>query len=59
MDNLEEKHRFLERYSLSRLNKEEGIENPLDKLCDEFCNFPEDSIRQIICSENEILKFEW
>ena len=39
--------------------KEEGIENPLDKLCDEFCNFPEDSIRQIICSENEILKFEW
>ena len=26
MDNLEDKHRFLERYSLSRLNKEE-IEN--------------------------------
>lgn len=39
--------------------KEEGTENPLGKLCDEFCNFPEDSIRQIICSENEILKFEW
>jgi hypothetical protein len=38
---------------------EAGVENPLGKLCEEFCNFPEDSIRQIICNENEILKFEW
>ena len=35
------------------------VENPLEKLCEEFCNFPESSIRQIICSDNEILAFEW
>jgi hypothetical protein len=38
---------------------EEGVENPTKTLCEEFCNFPEDSIRQIICSDNEILEFEW
>ena len=38
---------------------DEGVEDPLKVLCEEFCNFPEDSIRQIICSDNEILKFEW
>ena len=38
---------------------EEGAEDPIKTLCEEFCNFPEDSIRQIICSDNEILKFEW
>ena len=38
---------------------EDGVENPFGKLCEEFCNFPKDSIRQIICSDNEILKFEW
>ena len=38
---------------------DEGAEDPLKVLCEEFCNFPEDSIRQIICSDNEILKFEW
>jgi hypothetical protein len=37
---------------------EEGAEDPLKVLCEEFCNFPEDSIRQIICSDNEILAFE-
>jgi hypothetical protein len=35
------------------------VSNPLEALCEEFCNFPEDSIRQIICSDNEILEFEW
>ena len=35
------------------------VSNPLEVLCEEFCNFPEDSIRQIICSDNEILEFEW
>lgn len=38
---------------------EEGVENPLDKLCKEFSNFPEESIRKIICNDNEILDFEW
>lgn len=38
---------------------EEGVENPLDKLCKEFCNFPEYSIRQIICDNNKILEFQW
>ena len=38
---------------------DEGVEDPLKVLCEEFCNFPEDSIRQIICSDNEILEFEW
>ena len=38
---------------------EEGVEDPIKTLCEEFCNFPEESIRQIICSDNEILKFEW
>jgi hypothetical protein len=37
----------------------EGVENPLDRLCEEFCNFPEDSIRKIICNDNEIIEFEW
>jgi len=35
------------------------VEKPLDKLCEEFCNFPRESISQIICGDNEILKFEW
>ncbi len=34
-------------------------ENPLEKLCEEFCNFPRESICQIINNDNEILKFEW
>ena len=38
---------------------EEGVEDPIKTLCEEFCNFPEDSIRQIICSDNKILEFEW
>lgn len=38
---------------------EDGVENPIGKLCEEFCNFPKDSICKIICSDNEILKFEW
>lgn len=38
---------------------EEGVDNPLERLCKDFSNFPEESIRQIICSENEILEFEW
>ena len=38
---------------------ENKVSNPLKVLCEEFCNFPEDSIRQIICSDNEILEFEW
>ncbi len=38
---------------------EEGVENPLDRLCEDFNNFPNESIRQIICNENEILEFEW
>ena len=38
---------------------EEGVEDPLKVLCEEFSNFPEDSIRKIICSGNEILEFEW
>lgn len=38
---------------------DEGAEDPLKVLCEEFCNFPEDSIRQIIGSDNEILEFEW
>ena len=38
---------------------EEGVENPLEKLCEDFVNFPKESICQIICNENEILKFEW
>lgn len=36
-----------------------NVDNPLDKLCEEFCNFPEESIRQIICGDSEVLKFEW
>lgn len=35
------------------------VDKPLDKLCEEFCNFPRESISQIICSDNEILEFEW
>ena len=38
---------------------EEGVEKPLDQLCEEFCNFPKESIRQIICNDNETLTFEW
>lgn len=37
----------------------EGIENPLEKLCEEFCNFPRESVCQIIQKDNEILTFEW
>lgn len=37
----------------------EGAENPLDKLCEEFCNFPRESICKIIDSDNEVLEFEW
>ena len=39
--------------------KKDGVENPVEKLCKEFCNFPEESIRQIICGDGEVLKFEW
>lgn len=35
------------------------VENPLERLCEEFCNFPKESICKIICGDNEILKFEW
>jgi DNA polymerase I-like protein with 3'-5' exonuclease and polymerase domains len=35
------------------------IENPVETLCKEFCNFPEESIRQIICGDGEAIKFEW
>jgi hypothetical protein len=38
---------------------EEGVENPLERLCEDFINFPKESICQIICNENEILDFEW
>ena len=38
---------------------EDEVENPLDQLCEEFCNFPRESISQIICDDNEVLKFEW
>ena len=37
----------------------EGVENPLDKLCEEFCNFPKESICKIIHNDNKILEFEW
>ena len=35
------------------------IENTVETLCKEFCNFPEESIRQIICGDGEARKFEW
>ena len=35
------------------------IANPVEALCKEFCNFPEESIRQIICGDGEAIKFEW
>ena len=38
---------------------EEGVADPLKRLCEEFCNFPEDRIRKIICNDNEIIEFEW
>ena len=38
---------------------EEGVADPIKRLCEEFCNFPEDSIRKIICNDNEIIEFEW
>lgn len=37
----------------------EGVENPFDILCEEFCNFPRESICKIIDSDNEILNFDW
>lgn len=37
----------------------EGIENPVGVLCREFCNFPEESIRNVFENNNEILEFEW
>ena len=37
----------------------EGVENPLDKLCEEFCNFPKESICEIINDENKTLMFKW
>jgi len=44
-----------ERYQ--RLIKKETLD-PLGELCGEFCNFPEESIREIFES-NEVIKFEW
>ena len=38
---------------------EDGIEDPVEVLSKEFCNFPEESIRQIICDNGEAIKFEW
>ena len=46
-----------ERYQ--NLIDEGEVADPLKALCEEFCNFPEESIRKIICSGNEILEFEW
>lgn len=37
----------------------EGVENPLDKLCEEFCNFPKESICEIINDDNKTLRFKW
>ena len=37
----------------------EGEDNPLGRLCEEFCNFPRESVCQIIHNDNGILKFEW
>lgn len=37
----------------------EGTENPIDKLCEEFCNFPRESVCQIIHNDNKNLEFEW
>ena len=37
----------------------EGEDNPLGKLCEEFCNFPRESVCQIIHNDNGILEFEW
>lgn len=37
----------------------EGVENPLDQLCEEFCNFPRESICKIIEDETAVLQFEW
>ena len=37
----------------------EGVENPFEILCEEFCNFPRESICKIIDSDNEILNFDW
>ena len=37
----------------------EGTENPVEVLCKEFCNFPEESIRNVFENNNEILEFEW
>ena len=38
---------------------ERHVENPMEELCNEFCNFPKESIRQIICGDKETLEFEW
>lgn len=38
---------------------EKEVSDPLRELCEEFCNFPKESIRQIICNDNKILEFEW
>ena len=38
---------------------EEGVEDPIKTLCEEFCNFPKESISQIICGDREIIEFEW
>jgi len=38
---------------------DKDITNPVEELCKEFCNFPEESIRQIICGNGEAIKFEW
>ena len=46
-----------ERYQ--ELLEEEEADNALEKLCEEFCNFPEESICQIICGNEKVLKFEW
>lgn len=37
----------------------EKSENALDELCEEFSNFPKESIGKIISSDDEILEFEW
>ena len=37
----------------------EKSENALDELCEEFCNFPKESIIKVINGSDEVLKFEW
>ena len=38
---------------------EEGVDDSIKTLCEEFCNFPKESISQIICGDKEIIEFEW